>query len=90
MSVLAKQPGFTSSGNARLSALRVNGEKQFLEIVSRAIRINHGIVKNAAEALKVHRNTLMKWIDHYHELGVAVEDARIEYADKQKLAREGE
>ena len=81
-SALSKNPGLVGSGNARLSALRINGEEQFLSIVTRAIKLNHGIVVNAAEALKVHRNTLMKWINHYPLLGVALEEARIEAAIK--------
>ena len=83
-STLAKSAGFCTSGNAKLSALRVNGESQFLVLVSRAIRINHGNVGNAATALKVHRNTLMKWINHYSILEEARDEARMEAAGMEE------
>ena len=80
MSVLSKNPGFCTSGNAKLSALRINGEERFLVLVGRAIRLNHGHVGNAATALDVHRNTLMRWINHYSVLQEARDEARIEAA----------
>lgn len=78
MSSLSKNPGFGSSANAKLCALRVNGEEQFLRLVTKAIKANHGIIRNAAEALNVHRNTLMKWINHYPSLEQARAEARLE------------
>jgi hypothetical protein len=68
MNDLAKPVGYAGSNNPRLSALRIADEPRFLVIVGEAIRLNHGIVVNAAEALKVHRNTLMRWLDNYSVL----------------------
>ena len=87
MSALAKSPGFTGSGNARLSALRISNEDQFLDYVSKAIKLNHGILVNAASALKVHRNTLTKWIDYYPVLSSAIREAREAEATREASAR---
>lgn len=73
---LAATPGLVNSGHPQLTALRVNGEKQFLGIVARALRANSGVLVNAADALKVNRETLRKWIYHYPALQTAIDEAR--------------
>jgi hypothetical protein len=73
---VSDEPGFTSSNNPRLSALRILDEPQFIRIVSTAIANNHGVLLRVAEALKVHRNTLGRWIEMYPELGIRVNLAR--------------
>ena len=88
-SSLAPKPGYAGYGHPELSALRVNGTAQFLRIVKDAIRANRGVLVNAAEALKVSRDTLRKWIAHYEVLGTAIEEAR-EAAKAEDAAAEDE
>ena len=74
---LAEKPGWAGSGNPKLSALRINGEKQFIEIVERALELNAGVVAAAADALNVSRNSLMRWIAFYPSLQLARDNARL-------------
>lgn len=73
---LAEKPGWSGSGNPKLSALRINGEPQFIAIVERALELNHGHIVNTATALKVSRNSLMRWIAFYPSLQLARDNAR--------------
>lgn len=82
---LADRPGYARSNHPELSALRINGLKQFLGIVSHAIRANRGVLAYAAKALKVNRETLRTWVDHYPVLRRTLEDAR----EKAKLETGG-
>lgn len=79
---LIKIPGFAGSGNAKLSALRVSNEAAFLEWVTKAITLNDGNLSNAALAVDVHRNTMMRWINHYPSLQIAMNNARLENRQK--------
>ena len=79
MAELTKVPGFAGSGNAKLSALRVSNEAEFfLQWVTKAITLNDGILSNAALAVDVHRNTMMRWINHYEVLQKVLNNARLE------------
>jgi sugar diacid utilization regulator len=69
-------PGFVGSHNPQLSALRISDPDKFVKMTVAAIKLNNGNVRNAAEALKVHRNTLMRWIEKYSELKAAVAASR--------------
>lgn len=69
-------PGFVGSQNPQLSAMRISHPQRFIDIVTTAIVKNHGILQNAAEALKVHRNTLDRWLKKYPELRAVVEKAK--------------
>ena len=82
MSALSKNAGFGTSGNPKLSALRVNGEPQFLALIAKALQLNHGNVRNAAKALRVSRNTLTKWIAHYPILQTELSAARVQDFDE--------
>lgn len=69
-------PGFVGSKNPQLSAMRISHPDRFIDIVTKAITVNHGLVGNAAVALAVHRNTLGRWIEKYPELQAAVTKSR--------------
>ena len=74
--MLNRIPGFANSNNPKLSALRVNDEVQFIQLVSHAIRLNHGVVLRIAKALKVSRQTVTDWVNHYPKLKEVLEDTR--------------
>ena len=65
-------------GSAKAPSLRILDEPQFIKIVSLAIRNHGGILLKAADALKVHRNTLNRWIEQYPQLSAQVNTAREE------------
>jgi len=69
-----------NSGNPKLTALRVLDEPQFIRIISIAIARHRGVLTNAAKSLKVHRNTLTRWIEQYPELGAEVVRIRVMYS----------
>lgn len=68
--------GFVGSHNPILSALWVNDENQAIRIVSMAIRDNYGNIKATAEALKLSRTTLNRWVKDHPELQRVVKKAR--------------
>jgi hypothetical protein len=72
----AALPAFGTSGNAKLSALRINDEKQFLSLVARVLGEEDGNVKEAAKVLRMNRATLTRWVAHYPPLRRAVDEAR--------------
>lgn len=73
-----EMPGFVRSGNATLSAMRIADNDRWKRTVITAIRLNHGIIMNAAVALGVHRNTLQRWVNKYADLRTAVQEAQRE------------
>ncbi len=72
---LAKMVPF-NTGNANLSALRVNGEAQFLSLIAQVLKEEKGYITGAAERLKVCRQTLTRWIAAYPVLQAARDRAR--------------
>ena len=70
--VLREVPGYAGSGNPQLSALRISDPEKFKKIIRVALKLNHGNILNAAAAMKVHRNTLMVWLNKYPELRDAI------------------
>lgn len=71
MSALSRSPGLVGSGNPKLSALRINGESQFIEVIVRALHEHRGNLAAAAKALHVSRVTMTKWVEHYPALRAA-------------------
>lgn len=68
--------GLLRSGNAQLSAMRVADPEKWRNKVITAIRLNHGIILNAAIALGIHRNTLQRWVNKHPELRQVVQQAQ--------------
>jgi transcriptional regulator with PAS, ATPase and Fis domain len=57
-----------SSGNTRLSALKISNPEVWLRMVRTAMRRNQGDVMAAAVELGVSRRTLYGWIEEHPEI----------------------
>lgn len=67
-------------GNIQLAAMRIADPTRWQRRIETALRSNYGIIKNAAIALDIHRNTLQRWLDANPQLRHVVEEARTQAA----------
>lgn len=80
----AAAPRVFNTDNPNLSALRIIDEPQFIKIIGIQFARDRGVILKTAAALRVHRNTLGRWVEQYPALKLELTRVRDAYAHKDE------